>query len=89
MTNDDDKADVIDISAQVMGFEFSDNEEEIIDSLSVENEELRHLLVDLIESVDLLFAYLDMDNWTDKVVTEQVQCIRKYMNESMEVIECN
>lgn len=89
MTNDDDKADVIDISAQVMGFEFSDDEEEIIDSLSVENEELRHLLVDLIESVDLLFAYLDMDNWTDKVVTEQVQCIRKYMNESMEVIECN
>lgn len=89
MTNADDKADVIDISAQVMGFEFSDDEEEIIDSLSVENEELRHLLVDLIESVDLLFAYLDMDNWTDKVVTEQVQCIRKYMNESMEVIECN
>lgn len=89
MTNDDDKADVIDISAQVMGFEFSDDEEEIIDSLSVENEELRHLLVDIIESVDLLFAYLDMDNWTDKVVTEQVQCIRKYMNESMEVIECN
>lgn len=88
MTNDD-KADVIDISAQVMGFEFSDDEEEIIDSLSVENEELRHLLVDIIESVDLLFAYLDMDNWTDKVVTEQVQCIRKYMNESMEVIECN
>lgn len=89
MTNADDKADVIDISAQVMGFEFSDDEEEIIDSLSVENEELRHLLVDLIESVDLLFAYLDMDNWTDKVVTEQVQCIRKFMNESMEVIECN
>lgn len=88
MTNDD-KADVIDISAQVMGFDFSDDEEEIIDSLSVENEELRHLLVDIIESVDLLFAYLDMDNWTDKVVTEQVQCIRKYMNESMEVIECN
>ena len=88
MTNDD-KADVIDISAQVMGVEFSDDEEEIIDSLSVENEELRHLLVDIIESVDLLFAYLDMDNWTDKVVTEQVQCIRKYMNESMEVIECN
>lgn len=86
---DNDKADVIDISAQVMGFEFSDDEEEIIDSLSVENEELRHLLVDMIESVDLLFAYLDMDNWTDKVVTEQVQCIRKYMNESMEVIECN
>lgn len=89
MTNDDDKADVIDISAQVMGFEFSDDEGEIIDSLSAENEELRHLLVDMIESVDLLFAYLDMDNWTDKVVTEQVQCIRKYMNESMEVIECN
>jgi len=75
MTNADDKADVIDISAQVMGFEFSDDEEEIIDSLSAENEELRHLLVDMIESVDLLFAYLDMDNWTDKVVTEQVQCI--------------
>ena len=89
MTNADDKADVIDISAQVMGFEFSDDEGEIIDSLSAENEELRHLLVDIIESVDLLFAYLDMDNWTDKVVTEQVQCIRKYMNESMEVIECN
>lgn len=89
MTNADDKADVIDISAQVMGFEFSDDEGEIIDSLSAENEELRHLLVDMIESVDLLFAYLDMDNWTDKVVTEQVQCIRKYMNESMEVIECN
>ena len=89
MTNADDKADVIDISAQVMRFEFSDDEGEIIDSLSAENEELRHLLVDMIESVDLLFAYLDMDNWTDKVVTEQVQCIRKYMNESMEVIECN
>ena len=89
MTNDDDKADVIDISAQVMGFEFSDDEEEILDSLSEENEELRHLLVDMIESVDLLLAYLDMDNWPDKVVTGQVQEIRRYMNESMEVIECN
>ena len=44
---DNDKADVIDISAQVMGFEFSDDEEDIIASLSEENEELRHLLVDL------------------------------------------
>lgn len=89
MTNDDDKADVIDISAQVMGFEFSDDDEEIIDSLSVENEELRHLLMDMIESVDLLLAYLDMDNWPDKTVTGKVQEIRRYMNESMEVIGCN
>lgn len=89
MTNADDKADVIDISAQVMGFEFSDDEEKIIDSLSVENEELRHLLMDMIESVDLLLAYLDMDNWPDKTVTGQVQEIRRYMTESMEVIGCN
>ena len=89
MTNADDKADVIDISAQVMGFEFSDDDEEIIDSLSVENEELRHLLMDMIESVDLLLAYLDMDNWPDKTVTGKVQEIRRYMNESMEVIGCN
>ena len=86
---EDDKADVIDISAQVMGFEFSDDEEEIIGSLSEENEELRHLLVDMIESVDLLLAYLDMDNWPDKTVTGQVQEIRRYMNESMEVIGWN
>ena len=30
MTNDDDKADVIDISAQVMGVEFSDNDRYIL-----------------------------------------------------------
>lgn len=86
MTNDDDKADVIDISAQVMGFEFSDNDRYIIDSLSDENEELIQLLICLSENADNLIEYLLRYYHDDCAMMSLVVCLKKYVDKVREVI---
>lgn len=84
---DDDKtADVIDITAHVKGFEFSDNDREIIDSLSDENEELIQLLICLSENADNLTEYLLRYYHDDCAMMSLVVCLKKYVDKAREVI---